>query len=235
MGQSACSDGVAAFGLFRKNRFPYAARPLFLRTRWPVSAAAESGFSLIGMLATLVIAVIVTAAAVYYLNLSNTRGEAIYQTMNAIVRASQNFAQDTGCYPSNVVDLETQGINGVGGPIDCLGGYKANIDQWDGPYITPSRVFPGGNIHIAASDSGMHDTMAYLAVGDWLSQNPEMAGRGKEEVAVMIGPVSASTQAEVCKRCNGCAEQGNNLPSTCFVTNVDGRGLTVGKVFASVG
>lgn len=199
-----------------------------------MTSVSESGFSLIGILAAAVIAVMVMGTAVYYLNLSNTRGEAIYQTMNALVQASQNFAQDTGCYPSNVVDLEARGINGENGPIYCLGGQMANLDQWDGPYITPSRVFPSGNIHIADSESGMHDTMAYLAVGDWLSQNPEMAGRGKEEVAVMIGPVSASTQAEFCKRCNGCAEPGNNIPSTCFMTNVDGRGATVGKVFASV-
>ena len=224
MGQPACSDGVAAFRLFRNNRSPYAARPLFLRSRWPVSAAAESGFSLIGMLAALVIAVIVTAAAVYYLNLSNTRGEAIYQTMNAIVRASQNFAQDTGCYPANVAALGTLGANGqAAGLMGCA----PDEQQWDGPYLTQTN--PRGKLTIPDSDSGMPGTTATITKGDWLSQNPEMAGRGKEEVAVMIGPVSASTRAEVCKRCNGCAEQGNNIPSTCFVT-----GDSVGKVFASV-
>ncbi|QFX95997.1 hypothetical protein GCD22_01703 [Acidithiobacillus thiooxidans ATCC 19377] len=178
------------------------------------------------MLAALVIAVIVTAAAVYYLNLSNTRGEAIYQTMNSIVRASQNFAQDTGCYPANVAALGTPGANGqAAGLNDCT----PNDQQWDGPYLTQTNIFPGGNLTIPDSDSGMPGTTVTLTTGDWLSQNPEMAGRGKVEVAVLIGPVSASTQAEFCKRCNGCAEQGNNLPSTCFIT-----GDAVGKVFASV-
>lgn len=231
MRQIVCSHWIAFFGLFRKSRSPYAVHPLFLRRRWPDVSAAESGFSLIGILVAVLIAVIVTAATVYYLNLSNTRGEAVYQTMNAIVRASQNFAQDTGCYPANVAALGTPGANGQAAG---LAGCAPNEQQWDGPYLTQTNVFPGGNLSIPESDSGAPGTTATIESGDWLSQNPEMAGRGKEEIAVVIGPVSASTRAEFCKRCNGCAESGNNIPSTCFITNVNGNEATVGKVFASV-
>lgn len=188
---------------------------------------SESGFSLIGILVAIIIALLITCATFYYLDLSGTRGKAIYQTMQSVIHASQNFAANTGCYPGDMSALGTPGAGGHAmGLDDCV----PNNHQWDGPYLTQTIYTTNGDLPIPGSQSGAQGTVAAIETGNWLSNNAEMAGRGSLEVAVVIGPLSADTQGKVCKLCNGCAGQGQNTPSTCFV-----QGKSVGEVFASVG
>ncbi len=197
--------------------------PLFFHQE---ASLSEKGFSLLEMLAAAIIMTIIVGSAVYYLSLSGSRGQAIYSTLSEVAQAGQNFANNTGCYPSNIASM---GIPGANGQAVGFNNCTVNQNQWDGPYITQDDLLSDGNLPVPTSNSGESGTEAAIESGTWLSQNPEMAGRGAVELAVVIGPISPSVIASVCKICDGCSENGNNLPSTCFVT-----GNSVGKVFASV-
>lgn len=207
----------------RTNRLDPSMAPLFLSKK---ASLSERGFSLIEMLAAAIIMTIIVGSAVYYLSLSGSRGQAIYNTLTEVSQASQNFANNTGCYPGNIASM---GIPGANGQASSFDGCTINFNGWDGPYITQDNLLSNGNLPIPTSNSGESGTEAEIESGSWLSQNPEMDGRGPVEIAVVVGPVSPSVIASVCKICDGCSENGNNLPSTCFVT-----GNSIGKVFASV-
>lgn len=193
--------------------------------------ANESGFSLIEVLAAIVVLLLIIGAAFYYVSFSSTRGKAIYQTMNSAVEASQEFLQDTGCYPNNMASLGTPGSMGRAQGLD---GCVPNDNQWDGPYLTQTTNFPSGNLSIPETESGKSGTSLSITYGGINADNAVMQGRGEFGVSIFVGPLEPQVAKEICKLCNGCSENDKPMPSTCVLLNGGDGTSYLAKVFASV-
>lgn len=186
---------------------------------------SEQGFTLLQILVASVIITVIAAISAYFLNMASTRGHALYDQTLRIVHASQFFASNTGCYPGTLAALGTAGANGQATGLD---GCVPQQNAWNGPYLT-ALAFNGQNVQIPSDQSGATGTVAQIETGQWLDGNPAMQGRGPEEIAIVLGPVSPSAQAAFCKACNGCAGNGLQTASACFTASGD----SIGYVFAT--
>lgn len=186
---------------------------------------SDQGFTLIEMLVAVVIMALGAILTFSVLRFSSTEGASIVDQMQDSVHAAQNFASDTGCYPSTMADMGPAGANGAS---TGLFGCSPDNAHWNGPYLE-SGSFLNGNLSIPQSQSGEPNSIAQIETGTWLANNPEMQGRGANEIAVVLGPVSPQVSMVFCKKCGGCAAVGSSTPpSTCFTTGND-----VGEVFAT--
>ena len=156
----------------------------------------SKGFTLVEVLITILILSLIAGAAYLALNLSGSKGKALYLAMSSMSRSAQAFNASLGTYPTVYAAM-----------FDPAYGKSANYNleqvnlsaTWDGPYAKARRIGPSGNLHLNNIASGV--TLVFQSLS---SGNAGSAANGlAAQYAVVALNVPPSIAKSAVNYCNG--------------------------------
>lgn len=182
----------------------------------------ESGLTLIEILIAVVIATIFAGVAFLAVNLSSSKGKALYDAMASVANAAETFNVDLGTYPTvygAMVDTNYLTDNTTGADL---------TSTWDGPYAKDKNVGPNGNLHLNNIASGVTITFQPLT-----NTSPGLTTGLPYQYAVVANNVPNAIATQAVNTCNGEANntKGKN-GGQCTLSPGTGQTSTVYYIFA---
>lgn len=145
------------------------------------------GISLYTMLGAVVVLGVIAATAVNVFSGNRTKGQALYEQMSNISRASQRFHLDTGCYPSQFDALVSkQGVSTKGyyGKFSNSCDRPISTQRWHGPYVQISEVREPDYIDVPSYGPNAYLLMNFYGSGNRPSVEAHQVTRGLLDAAL---------------------------------------------------
>ncbi|MGK9451682.1 type IV pilus modification PilV family protein [Acidithiobacillus caldus] len=188
--------------------------------------SSEAGLTLIQILIAVVIATIFAVATYQFVNLSSSKGKALYDSMASVAHAAEAFNLSLGAYPTVYAAMSNPKY-GDSASYNTNGTDLSNT--WNGPYAKNRDVGPNGNLHLNSISTGLTITFAALTAGSTGSLPTGL----EYQYAVVANNVPNAIATEAVDVCNGQAgNTGASDGGQCVLVPGTGKTSTVYYIFA---
>ena len=208
----------------KASRLVLACRPLLCSEDNRFSS--EAGLTLIQILIAVVIATIFAAVGYEAINLSSSKGKALYDSMSSIAHAADTFNLGLGTYPTVYAAMSNPTF-GDSASYNTNGTDLATT--WNGPYAKNRDVGTNGNLHLNSIATGLTITFAPLTSTSTGALPTGLA----YQYAVVANNVPNAIATQAVNVCNG---QANNTGATdggqCVLVAGTGKTSTLYYIFA---
>lgn len=148
-----------------------------------------------------VIATLFAGAAFLAVNLSSSKGKALYDAMSSVAHSAETFNVDLGTYPTVYAAMFNPQF---GQNADYNLAQINTSNTWDGPYAKAKTVGPGGNLHLNSIASGLVIGFQSVTVGD----NGSLSNGLKHQYAVVAFNVPTHIAHSALTACNNTNKTG---------------------------
>lgn len=188
--------------------------------------SSEAGLTLIQILIAVVIATIFAAVGYLSVNLSSSKGKALYDSMASVAHAADAFDLSLGTYPTIYAAMSNPNF-GDSASYNTNGTDLSNT--WNGPYAKNRDVGANGNLHLNSIATGITLTFKALTSGSTGALPTGLA----YQYAVVANNVPNAIATQAVNVCNG---QANNTGATsggqCVLVAGTGTTSTLYYIFA---
>ena len=177
----------------------------------------QSGFTLIEVLVAVFIAAIIASVTYLAINLSSSKGKALYVAMASVAHSAEAFDANLGTYPTVYAALYDPKF----GKNPNYNAFRLDLaNTWDGPYAKPRNTGPDGNLHLNNIASGITIAFQTMSPGN---AGANSGGLGYQFAVVATGVPNAIAH-EAVNACNG--NNGKNPTASGACALVQGPGNT---------